>query len=423
MQYELRLNLDKRIKLSWLTVFFTSAILLFIAPMGIVFSLRSVIVFLAVMGGLNLLFTLFVKKNIFLELTAWLWPVSEVWLITLIVYYSGGFASIFSFLYLSPIIVTALLFSLNAGFGIAIFSSAAYLTLTILEIYGLIPHVSEIGMQILEWQDNTYIAFSVLLNRILIFFLVAYLGGFLANKQREVEKMKTEFVSMASHQLRTPATSIGLFTEALKKELKGKLSHKHEEYLDNIYNSNKRIIHLVDDFLSVSRIESGRLDPKLKLVYIDEIITSIINESRILSEIKQCHIVFDKYKNRLPKILTDPYLLRQVIYNLISNAIHYSPTGECDVKIELKKRNKKEYLISVEDIGIGISEDIKDRIFEKFFRADNAIKIDTQGTGIGLYIAKMIMNILGGKIWFESEYEIGTTFYISIPIKRGKLII
>lgn len=412
------INLRRRVKLTWLTIVLALVLIIFFIPTGIVFSWHMVIYFLITMAGLNLLFSWFVKIEKFVELSVWLWPITEVWLITLIVYYTGGFASIFSFLYLIPITTSAVLFSLNAGMGVAIFSSVAFMGLSILEIYEFIPYVSKIGIQILKWQDNTYIAFSVLLNRILIFFGVAFLSGLLSSKQRKVEQMKTEFISITSHQLRTPITSIRLFAEMLRNERINGLNGRYREYLDNIYYSAGRVSQLVNNFLNVSHIESGKLNIEPQLIQLEDFIQNIINEVDPMAETKKCHLVFQKPETRLPKILIDPNLIRQVIYNLFTNAILYSPKRKCDILVKLEQKNNKEYLVSVRDIGIGIPEKAKPRIFEKFFRADNAKKIQTEGAGLGLYIAKLIIKDLGGKIWFESEENKGSTFYVTIPKKE-----
>jgi len=415
-QNNLIINLGRRAKVSWLTIASSLIVLLFYIPTGIVFPWQTVFYSLIAMVGLNLFFSCFVKRGKLLKLAVWLWPVGEVCLITLIVYYTGGFSSIFSFLYLIPITTLAILFSLNAGMGIAIFSSVAYLGLTLLEVYEFIPHISKIGAQVLEWQDNVYIAFSVLLNRILIFFGVAFLSGVLSVKQKKAEEMKDEFISITSHQLRTPITSIRLFTEMLRNEKIGSLSDKYGEYLDNIYYSAKRVTQLVDDFLNVSRLETGKLEVRLQLVQFENLIQNVINEVSPLAGIRKCCLVFQRPETKLSKILIDSDLIRQVLHNLLTNAIRYSPERECDILVKLEQKNNEEYLISVRDSGIGIPEKAKPSIFEKFFRADNAKKIETEGAGLGLYIAKMIMKVLNGKIWFESEENKGSTFYVSLPM-------
>lgn len=418
-QGDLIANLQRRTQTAWLSIFFVLAILLFLAPMGLIFSWEMVALFLISFSAINLLFSWFVKKNIFIGSSTWLWPFSEIWIITLIVYYTGGFASVFSFLYLVSIITSAILFSQHSGLIMAIFSSLAYLGLTTLELYEVIPHISSLGGQILTWNDNFYIAFSVLLNRILIFFAVAYFGGYLSEKQRAMERMKSEFVFLASHQLRTPITSIRLYVEMLRNQTKNELDKKHWQYLENIHHSTKRMIQLVGDLLNVSRIESDRLTVRPQAVRLEGLIADVIEEVSPLAQAKKCQFIFNKPQDKLPKVLVDPRIVRQVLYNVITNAIYYSFLDRGDIVIALSL-NKKEYEISVRDSGIGISFRDKKRIFEKFFRAENAIKLKPEGTGLGLYIVKMLITAIGGKIWFESELNKGTTFYITLPKKVVK---
>lgn len=192
------------------------------------------------------------------------------------------------------------------------------------------------------------------------------------------------------------------------------------------------MIALVNDLLNVSRLETGRLKIEPKPTQIEDFIQSIIDEAVPMANSHKCKIIFQKPKKKLPKIPVDPTLMRQVIHNLITNAIRYSPKKEGRVIITLKQvtidnlqltkkeKVKGQVLISVADSGVGIPEEAQSRIFEKFFRADNAIKAEAEGSGLGLYVAKMIMEASGGKIWFESPpkgNKTGAIFYASLPIK------
>ena len=236
---------------------------------------------------------------------------------------------------------------------------------------------------------------------------------------KEVERMKTEFVSVASHQLRTPLTAIKLFVEMLDSEEVGKLNTSQKEYMDNVQQSTERMIKLVNDLLNVARLEGGRLRIEPKPIQLEDFIQGIINDIAPLAGEHKCRITFRKPKTRLPKIPIDSSLMRQVIHNLVVNAIQYSPKGQCDIVVSLliSDIDKSKVLISVKDKGMGIPQQAQERIFEKFFRADNAVKLITGGTGLGLYVSKMITEASGGKIWFESQPKKGTTFYITIPTK------
>ncbi len=259
----------------------------------------------------------------------------------------------------------------------------------------------------------------------------------------EVNRMKTEFVSVVSHQLRTPLTAIKLFTEMLADEEIGELNAQQADYMGNVQESTERMIRLVNDLLNISRLETGRLKIELEPVQMEDFIFDIINEAAPLAKEKDCGIIFKKPAEKLEKIPIDPVLMRQVVHNLIMNAIQYSPVyiledrdkrdGECDVVVALekekagstrekapaggKKWGEDTILISVKDKGLGIPEESRDRIFEKFFRAGNAYKLRPEGSGLGLYVVKMIVEASGGEIWFESEEGRGTIFYVRIPVK------
>jgi signal transduction histidine kinase len=231
---------------------------------------------------------------------------------------------------------------------------------------------------------------------------------------KEIDRMKTEFVSVASHQLRTPLTAIKLFSEMLLSGEIGKVDGKHKEYLENISQSTSRMVRLVNDLLNVSRLETGRLKIETRPRVIEDIIVSTIKEVDMLAKAQKCDLRFDHPKINYPKVPLDESLFRQVVHNLITNAIRYSPAKKCAIVITLGEKDN-DYLISVADSGIGIPKLEQGRIFEKFFRADNAMKAETEGSGLGLYVVKMITNASGGKIWFETEEGKGTTFYVSIP--------
>lgn len=232
-----------------------------------------------------------------------------------------------------------------------------------------------------------------------------------------IDRMKTEFVSVASHQLRTPLTAIKLFTEMLINEQVGKISKEQREYLSNVYDSTERMVGLVNDLLNVTRIESGRLMINPEITDIDSFISSLLSEARPLAEIKNVKITYKKGVKAL-NIPLDRSLVRQVYHNLLTNAIRYTPEGgEVNVRI---KSDKKFFIVSVSDSGIGIPVESQKRIFEKFFRADNAVKVATEGTGLGLYVSKMIIETSGGSIWFKSSPGKGTTFFVALPKKGMK---
>ncbi|MFC1595121.1 ATP-binding protein, partial [Patescibacteria group bacterium] len=236
--------------------------------------------------------------------------------------------------------------------------------------------------------------------------------------ERQIDKMKTEFVSVASHQLRTPLTAIKLFVEMLIKGEVGKLAGKQKSYMQDIQQSTERMIKLVNDLLNVSRLETGKLKVDPKSVQLEDFVQGIMDDVLPLVNKKKCKIALNKPQQLLPSVPIDTTLLGQVIHNLLTNAIRYSVNKKCGIVVALgygKGRSKSDIIISVQDNGIGIPKKVQPRIFDKFFRADNATKFDPEGSGLGMYVAKMIMEVSGGKIWFESREGKGTTFYVAIP--------
>ncbi len=232
-------------------------------------------------------------------------------------------------------------------------------------------------------------------------------------KERAIDKSKSEFVSLASHQLRTPLSAINWYTEMLMDEDVGKLNTKQRDYLKEIYNSSKRMTDLVGSLLNVSRIDLGTFAIEPKPTDIVEIVKSVIKElSHQIKKKKQK--IKEEYDTKIGLLNVDPNLMRIVFQNLISNSVKYTPpSGEVDVKI---KKEGDDIIVSVSDTGYGIPKSQQSRIFEKFFRADNVREIETDGNGLGLYMVKEIVEKSGGSIRFESEENKGTKFFVSIPI-------
>ncbi len=239
------------------------------------------------------------------------------------------------------------------------------------------------------------------------------------SEEQRLSRAKSEFVSSASHQLNTPLGAIKLLTESLLNEDYGKINEKQKEYLDLIHNSNVRMHQLVHELLDVSRLESAKLEFKPVNINIKEGIEELIKEFSLLAREEGQEIVFTPHLQDNEMIRVDHIYFFQVIRNLISNALYYSPKAS-RVFVELTKNAQAgEYKISVKDSGIGIDEKDRKNIFTKFFRTDDAKRSRTEGSGLGLYVAKSIIESLGGKIWFESKGKgRGSIFYVTIPIRR-----
>ena len=236
-------------------------------------------------------------------------------------------------------------------------------------------------------------------------------------QEKEIDKAKTEFVSLASHQLRTPLSTINWYAEMLLAGDAGKLKKEQKKYLDEIYIGNQRMVELVNALLNVSRLELGTF-------VVEPEATDIVQLAKKAVEDEDANIfkrkigITEHYDDTIEKLQVDPKLLHMVFQNLISNAIKYTPEkGTVDFSI---KKEKDHILVSVADTGYGIPKNQQDKIFTKLFRADNVRAKDTEGTGLGLYIVKAIIEHSGGNIWFESEENKGTTFYITLPLEGMK---
>jgi len=236
-------------------------------------------------------------------------------------------------------------------------------------------------------------------------------------KEKEIDRAKTEFVSLASHQLRTPISAIKWYSEMLLdpgKTKVGKLNVKQKRYIHEIYHGNERMIKLINNLLSISRIELGKLAVNLVPVDLKGLAEEVIKEQKP-EIVKRSQTVSVEQKGEIPRVYSDPTLLRMVVENLLSNAVKYThEKGEIDFIIKKQGQN---ILFEAKDNGIGIPKAEQGRIFEKLFRSSNAMIVDKEGTGLGLYIVRAIINSLGGEIWFKSEQDKGTSFFFTLPIR------
>ena len=229
----------------------------------------------------------------------------------------------------------------------------------------------------------------------------------------EVDTAKNEFVSLASHQLKAPLTSISWYTEMLLSGQVGSLTGKAYGYLNKVWHNAQRMVALVNSLLNVSRIEIGTMGIVPELIHITLIADSILDVLEP-SIIAKKLVVNKSYDKHIPIISADPKLVRIILQNLLSNAVKYTaPHGNVSLTI---KAQAKEIFIQVSDNGCGIPYNQQSRIFTKLFRADNAQAIDTDGSGLGLYIVKSVVEQTGGAVWFESVENKGTNFYVTLPI-------
>lgn len=233
-------------------------------------------------------------------------------------------------------------------------------------------------------------------------------------REKLIEKMKTEFVSLTAHQLRTPLSAIKWTLRMFLDGDLGQITEEQKNFLQKTYSSNERMIHLINDLLNVTRIEEGKFIHKLTPTQISDIVQTVINSFRDKMKFKKIDFQYILPKKKIPLAKLDSEKMNIAITNLLDNAVDYTPNNK-KIIIELSfDKNKIQFMI--EDSGIGIPKDQQHRIFSKFFRGENVIKMETDGTGLGTFIAKNIIEAHNGKIWFESEEGKGTAFYFTLPL-------
>jgi PAS domain S-box-containing protein len=227
----------------------------------------------------------------------------------------------------------------------------------------------------------------------------------------EIDRMKSEFISLASHQLRTPLSAIKTYTHMLIDGYMGDVTEPQKHSLETIVNATDRMNELISTLLNITRIESGSIAVSPKLVNLITLTEEVMKELEHAAADKALNLEL-KYTSQIT-IRTDSLILKEALSNLISNAIKYTPeNGSVNVKLAL---HGKQVIISVEDTGFGIPKHSQQQIFTKFFRAPNVVKRETSGTGLGLYLVRGLLQQLDGQVWFDSQENRGSTFYISLP--------
>ncbi len=243
------------------------------------------------------------------------------------------------------------------------------------------------------------------------------LTGQLESVNKRLKKMdqdKSEFLSIASHQLRTPMTVIKGYISMIMEGSFGKFQEKLSEVLNRIYISNERLVKIVDDLLDISRIERGKMIFSLKKQSFEKIISDIVQELKPLADQKKIKLVWEQKNKNIPEILIDESYMRQVILNLIDNAIKYSNDGSIVIDLEAKE---KSLIFKETDSGMGISKEVMPFLFQRYSRGEHAYAKTAEGMGLGLYVARKIVEGHKGKIWAESEGEgKGSTFFVELPI-------
>jgi signal transduction histidine kinase len=221
---------------------------------------------------------------------------------------------------------------------------------------------------------------------------------------------KDDFINMASHELKTPITSINLYLESLARKIKETRNTKEINLIKAIENQTARLQDLVEDLLDVSRIQTGKLNFRKENFRLDELVDEITGS---FNGATQQEIIFSPR----PKISirADRFRISQVLTNLIQNAVKYS-YGNGSIKVGIKRESGK-VLIYITDEGIGIDKDEQEKVFDKLYQANSPTERTYPGLGIGLYISKEIVRRHKGKIWVQSQKGKGSTFYFSLPLQ------
>ncbi|HSX58112.1 MAG TPA: ATP-binding protein [Candidatus Saccharimonadales bacterium] len=240
------------------------------------------------------------------------------------------------------------------------------------------------------------------------------------SKEKELEEMKLDFVSMAAHELRTPLTSIRGYLSVLQEELKTKLNEDQLSFLEKAFISSTQLAALVENLLSVSRIERGSLQIQTQVTDWERLLEESYTNFEPQAHERQVKFTYDKPKEKLPYVLVDKFRISEVVSNLIGNALNYTPSGG---QVEVSTEIKEDQLIThVKDTGPGIPEQAIPKLFTKFFRVSGVLEQGSKGTGLGLYISKSIVDMHKGRIWVESKIGKGSTFSFSVPVSKDQTL-
>ena len=289
-------------------------------------------------------------------------------------------------------------------------------------IIGTMTSFYAIGMHWIEDPATVALIISIIT---IVLLILSFIITRSFERLAEASRMKTEFINVISHQLRSPLTNLKWATDFLKTAALNKLDESETEFFYVLEENCKRMNELINNLLTVSRIEQKRLIENKENVSLPKLLKEIIKETNVFAIASNVRIKTEIGK-KIPEIYCTRSLIKTVIENLINNAIHYSSVKDNSepqknlVEIKLNERGKNIYL-EIQDYGIGIPEEDKKFIFEKFFRSKNVSKHQTRGSGLGLFIAKSIVKKMNGKIGFQSEQNQGTTFWFTLPIKKLKL--
>jgi signal transduction histidine kinase len=238
----------------------------------------------------------------------------------------------------------------------------------------------------------------------------------LYRRLKEVDQMKDDFISMASHELRAPITAIRGYLSLFLEDAFGKFEEKPKQVMSTTMAIATHLATLVEDLLDVSRIEQGRMKLDIEDLAVEPVIEELINQLRYEADKKGLTFTFRQPEEKLPPVRADKARIKQVLINLMSNAIKYTPSGSVTVTTALKPDSMLE--IRVIDTGLGMSAEAREKLFQKFYRVRTTATATIPGTGLGLWITKQIVEIMGGRIYCDSIEKVGTQMSVILPIAK-----
>lgn len=235
-------------------------------------------------------------------------------------------------------------------------------------------------------------------------------------KLKDIDKTKDDFIFMASHQLRTPVTSTKGWLSMIQEGDFGKIPAELKDPIDNCYQNTEHIAQLIAEFLTVSRMNAGTLKLNPEPTDLKQIVDACVNEISVSAKERELDLEYIKPDNLIPEVNVDPKMTREVAMNFLTNAVNYTPKGF--IRVELCAE-KDEVVFKVTDSGIGVPESAKKELFGKFVRAENAKQVRPDGNGLGLHLAKYVIEQSNGKIIFESEEGKGSAFGFRVPVNSA----
>jgi hypothetical protein len=243
--------------------------------------------------------------------------------------------------------------------------------------------------------------------------LILFIGNVIAESSKKVidnYKLKEEFIDLISHQVKTPLTNIKWNIELLNE----KKTKEQEKYMQRLTDSAEKMSELVSDFVYLSRLDRSKKEIHLEEADLKSLIKKVVEDNNLFFKAKEIEVKIKFFPKEKICVKADKKKLEIALDNIINNAVKYS-YEKSEVKVEVWKEEDK-VIVAIRDEGCGIKKENQKRIFEKFYRAENAIKAASDGTGVGLYVAKTLIEEMKGSVWFDSKEDKGTNFYVAFHL-------